>query len=82
MTGELCGVNPERQFARRLLPAFLACLCVTVGGLANAQKMTTVNGCARAENQDEITDKKSFWVSKNTVSGLSGDMALKCDEFR
>ena len=35
--------------ARGMLPAFLAGLCLTFGGPANAQKVTTVNGWERAE---------------------------------
>ena len=65
--------------ARRLLPAFLAGLCLTFGGPANAQKVTTVNGWERTEYTDEISDEKSFWVARKVSAGFSGEVGLKCD---
>jgi formylglycine-generating enzyme required for sulfatase activity len=65
--------------ARGMLPAVLACLCMTFGGVAHAQKVTTVNGWERAEYTDEISDQKSFWVARKISSGFSGELSLKCD---
>jgi len=66
--------------ARGMLPAFFACLCMTIGGVANAQKVTTVNGWQRLEYTDEISDEKSFWVKRKISTGFSGELALKCDQ--
>lgn len=66
---------------RRLLAAVLACLCMTFGGVANAQKVTTVNGWERAEYTDEISDQTSFWVARKLSAGFSGEVGLKCDRI-